>query len=96
MKNNVVCRLNASAIKNFLNNYGEILHDIKGTRALYQRYPDCRELFVFEVEDGKRNDKCFIFEYDSGKIRTMCTQYGAMDVYLALTCTTEAMEYVVW
>ena len=96
MKNCVVGRLNASAIKNFLNTNGELFDGLKGTRALYQRYSDNREILVFEVEDGKNNNKCFIFEYDHGNLRSMCTQYGAMEVYLPLVCTTEAMEYIVW
>lgn len=96
MKEIMCNRCNASVIKNFLNNHGEILRGVKGTRALYQRYPYGREIFVFEVEDGNKNDKCFIFEYDHGNLRTICTQHGAMETYMQLVCATEATEYVVW
>lgn len=89
-------RNSKSAIMNFLNNHGDILYNLSGTRALYQRYVDCREIFIFEIEDGKNNDKCFIFEYDHGNLRTICTQYGAMETYMQMMCATEAMEYIVW
>lgn len=89
-------KYNLSAIKDFLNNHGEILFNLTGTRALYQKYPNRREIFIFEVEDGKNNDKCFIFEYDHGNLRTICTQHGAMETYMKLMCATEATEYVVW